>query len=84
MARPRPEDPSPRQPGPCPLNFYCPPLLEEQVSAQAVKRARNARMVIAVVVLAALVLAGLLGAALGRSISRAIFREGLRRMSHRI
>ncbi len=59
VARPRPEDRSPRQPNPCPLNFYCPPLSAEQVSAQAVKRARNARMVIAVVVLAALVLAGL-------------------------
>ena len=32
----------------------------------------------------AIVLAGLLGAALYRSICRAIFREGVRRMSHRI
>ena len=56
----------------------------QQVSARAVKRGREARMVIAVAVLAALVLAGLLGAALCRSIYRAIFREGLRRMSHRI
>ena len=58
--------------------------MEISVSAQAVKRAREARMFIAVAVLAALVLAGLLGAALCRSIYRAIFREGLRRMSHRI
>ncbi|MBU4230910.1 MAG: MCP four helix bundle domain-containing protein [Desulfobacterales bacterium] len=56
----------------------------QQVSAQAVKRAQDARMVIAVVVLAAIVLAGLLGAALYRSICRAIFREGVRRMAHRI
>ena len=41
--------------------------IEEQGSAQAVKHARDARMVIAVVVLAAIVLAGLLGAALYRS-----------------
>jgi methyl-accepting chemotaxis protein len=58
--------------------------MEISVSAQAVKRAQDARRVIAVVVLAALVLAGLLGAALGRSIHRAIFREGVRRMAHRI
>jgi methyl-accepting chemotaxis protein len=58
--------------------------MEVSVSAQAVKRAREARMVIAVAVLAAFGLAGLLGAALCRSIYRAIFREGLRRMSHRI
>ena len=57
--------------------------MEEQLSARVVHRAGEARMVIAIVVLAAIVLAGLLGAALGRSISRAIFREGLRRMSHR-
>jgi len=56
----------------------------QQVSAQAVKRARDARMVIAVVVLAAFGLAGLMGAALCHSIYRAIFREGLRRMAHRI
>ena len=58
--------------------------MEISVSAQAVQRAREARMVIAVAVLAAIVLAGLLGAALYRSICRAIFREGVRRMSHRI
>ena len=58
--------------------------MEISVSAQAVKRSQDARMVIAVVVLAAFVLAGLLGAALYRSISRAIFREGVRRMSHQI
>ena len=58
--------------------------MEEQLSARVVKSARKARMVIAIVVLAAIVLAGLLGAALGHSISRAIFREGLRRMSHRV
>jgi methyl-accepting chemotaxis protein len=58
--------------------------MEMSVSAQAVKRSREARMVIAVVVLAAIALAGLLGAALYRSICRAIFREGVRRMSHRI
>jgi hypothetical protein len=56
----------------------------QQVSAQAVKRAQDARLVIAVAILAALVLAGLLGAALCRSIYRAIFREGVRRMAHRI
>jgi len=58
--------------------------MENSVSAQAVKRSREARMFIAVAVLAALGLAGLLGAALCRSIYRAIFREGVRRMSHRI
>ena len=58
--------------------------MEMSVSAQAVKRARDARMVIALVVLVALVLAALLGAALCRSIYRAIFREGVRRMSHRM
>jgi hypothetical protein len=58
--------------------------MEQQVSARAVKRAWEARMLIAITVLAAIVLAGLLGAALYRSISRAIFREGVRRMSHRI
>jgi methyl-accepting chemotaxis protein len=57
--------------------------LEMSVSARAVKSARNARMVIAVGVLTALVLAALLGAAMYHSICRAIFREGLRRMSHR-
>jgi methyl-accepting chemotaxis protein len=54
------------------------------VSAQAVKRAREARMFIAVAVLVALVLAGLLGAALSHSIYLAIFREGVRRMAHRL
>lgn len=58
--------------------------MEEQVSAQAVKRSRDARRVIAVVVLAAIGLAGLLGTALYHSICRAIFREGVRRMAHRI
>ena len=58
--------------------------MEEQVSARALKRSRDARMIIAVAVLAAIVLAGLLGAALSRSIYLAIFREGVRRMSHRI
>jgi methyl-accepting chemotaxis protein len=58
--------------------------IEISVSAQAVKRAREARLFIAAAVLAAFVLAGLLGAALCRSIYRAIFREGVRRMSHRI
>jgi methyl-accepting chemotaxis protein len=58
--------------------------MEMSVSAQAVKSAQDARLVIAVAVLTALGLAGLLGAALCRSIYRAIFREGLRRMSHRI
>jgi methyl-accepting chemotaxis protein len=56
----------------------------KEVSARAVQRAQNARMVIAVVVLAALGLAGVLGGALYRSICRAIFLEGVRRMSHRI
>jgi methyl-accepting chemotaxis protein len=58
--------------------------MEINFSARAVKRAQNARRVIAVVVLVAIVLGGLLGAALGRSIHRAIFREGVRRMSHRV
>jgi methyl-accepting chemotaxis protein len=58
--------------------------LEMSISALAVKRAQDARRVIALVVLAAFVLAGLLGAALYHSIARAIFREGVRRMSHRI
>jgi methyl-accepting chemotaxis protein len=58
--------------------------MARQVSARAIRRAREARMVIGVAVLAALVLAGLLGAALCHSIYRVIFREGLRRMSHRI
>ncbi|HLD46973.1 MAG TPA: MCP four helix bundle domain-containing protein [Desulfobaccales bacterium] len=58
--------------------------MEMSLSAQTVKRAREARMVIAVVILIAIMLAGLLGAALYRSICRAIFREGVRRMSHRI
>jgi len=58
--------------------------METTVSTRAVKRAQDARRVIVVVVLAAIVLAGLLGAALYRSISRAIFREGVRRMAHRV
>jgi methyl-accepting chemotaxis protein len=58
--------------------------MEISVSTRAVKRAQDARRVIAVVVLAAIVLAGLLGTALYHSICRAIFREGVRRMSHRI
>jgi methyl-accepting chemotaxis protein len=58
--------------------------MEEQISARAVQQARKARMVIALVVLAAILLAVLLGTALYHSISRAIFREGVRRMSHRV
>jgi methyl-accepting chemotaxis protein len=56
----------------------------QQVSTRAVQRARGARTIILVAILTAFVLAGLLGAALCRSIYQAIFREGLRRMSHRI
>jgi methyl-accepting chemotaxis protein len=55
-----------------------------QVAARSIQKGREARILIAVVVLAAVVLAGLLGSALCRSIYRAIFREGLRRMAHRI
>jgi methyl-accepting chemotaxis protein len=58
--------------------------MEITISAQAVKRSIEARMFIAVALLAALVLAGVLGTALSRSIYLAIFREGVRRMSHRI
>jgi len=58
--------------------------MEISVSTRAVKRAQDARRVIAVVVLAAIVLAVLLGTALYHSICRAIFREGVRRMAHRI
>ena len=58
--------------------------MEINLSTRAVKRAQDARRAIAVVVLAAIGLASLLGAALGHSIHRAIFREGVRRMSHRI
>jgi methyl-accepting chemotaxis protein len=58
--------------------------MEMSVSTRAVKRAQDARRVIAVVVLAAIMLAGLLGTALYHSICRAIFREGVRRMAHRI
>jgi hypothetical protein len=58
--------------------------MEISVSTWAVKRAQDARRVIALVVLAAIVLAVLLGTALYHSICRAIFREGVRRMSHRI
>jgi methyl-accepting chemotaxis protein len=58
--------------------------MEISVSTRAVKRAQDARRVIAMVVLAAIGLAGLLGTALYHSICRAIFREGVRRMTHRI
>jgi methyl-accepting chemotaxis protein len=58
--------------------------MEMRFSAQAVQGAQKARIIIAVVVLLAVVLAGLLGTALYHSICRAIFREGVRRMSHRI
>ena len=58
--------------------------MEISVSTRAVKRARDARRAIVVVVLAAIALAGLLGTALDHFIRRAIFREGVRRMSHRI
>jgi methyl-accepting chemotaxis protein len=58
--------------------------IEISGSARAVKRSREVRIFIAVVVLIAVVLAGVLGAALSRSIYQAIFREGLRRMSHRL
>jgi hypothetical protein len=58
--------------------------MEISVSTWAVKRAQDARRVIALVVLAAIVLAVLLGTALYHSIYRAIFREGVRRMAHRI
>jgi methyl-accepting chemotaxis protein len=58
--------------------------MEMSVSNRAVKHAQDARRVIAVVVLAAIVLAVLLGTALYHSICRAIFREGVRRMAHRI
>jgi methyl-accepting chemotaxis protein len=54
------------------------------VAARAVKRAQQARMFIAVAVLTAMVLGGVLGAALCRSIYRAIFLEGVRRMAHRL
>lgn len=56
----------------------------ETVAAQAIQRGREARMVIVVAVLIAVVLAGIMGSALCHSIYRAIFREGLRRMAHRI
>jgi methyl-accepting chemotaxis protein len=62
--------------------------MAQEISARAVKRSQSARMVIAMVVLIALGLAALLGALLGaalyHSICRAVFREGLRRMSHRV
>jgi len=58
--------------------------MEINISAQALKRSREARMFIAVAVLAGVLLAGLLGAALSRSIYLAIFREGVRRMAHRL
>jgi methyl-accepting chemotaxis protein len=56
----------------------------QQVSARAIQRAGEARRLIIVAVLVAFGLAGFLGAALCRSIYRAIFREGLRRMAHRV
>jgi methyl-accepting chemotaxis protein len=56
----------------------------KSVSARAIHRGQEARLLIALTVLAAIVLAGVLGAALCRSIYRAIFREGLRRMAHRV
>jgi methyl-accepting chemotaxis protein len=56
----------------------------KSVSARAIHRSQEARLLIALTVLAAIVLAGVLGAALCRSIYRAIFREGLRRMAHRV
>ncbi len=56
----------------------------ERVAAQAIQRGREARMVIVVAVLIAVGLAGVLGSALCHSVYRAIFREGLRRMAHRI
>ncbi len=56
----------------------------QQVSARALTRSRQARLVIGAAILTALVMAGVLGAALCHSIYRAIFREGLRRMAHRV
>jgi methyl-accepting chemotaxis protein len=56
----------------------------ETVSAQAIQRGRQTRLVIALVMAGAVILAGLLGTALTHSIYQAIFREGLRRMAHRI
>jgi methyl-accepting chemotaxis protein len=56
----------------------------DQIEAQAIQRAREARVIIAVAIVLAVVLAGVLGSALCHSIYRAIFREGLRRMAHRI
>jgi methyl-accepting chemotaxis protein len=56
----------------------------ERVADQALQRGRHARMVIVAAVLIAVGLAGVLGSALCHSIYRAIFREGLRRMAHRI
>jgi methyl-accepting chemotaxis protein len=55
-----------------------------QISKRAVERGQEVRFFIMMVIVSAMVLAGLLGAALCRSIYRAIFREGLRRMSHHI
>jgi methyl-accepting chemotaxis protein len=55
-----------------------------EVYARAIRRGREARMVTILTVLVAVVLAGVLGSALCHSIYRAIFREGLRRMAHRI
>jgi methyl-accepting chemotaxis protein len=56
--------------------------MTRQVTARAIERGQGARWFIITVILAAVVLAGLMGAALCRSIYKAIFREGLRRMSH--
>jgi methyl-accepting chemotaxis protein len=56
----------------------------ETVSARAIERGRRTRWLIALVVGSAIILAGVLGTALSHSIYRAIFREGLRRMAHRI
>jgi methyl-accepting chemotaxis protein len=54
------------------------------VSAQAIERGRQTRWFIAAVIVSAILLAGILGTALSHSIYRSIFREGLRRMAHRI
>jgi hypothetical protein len=56
----------------------------ETVSARALERGRRTRWFIALVVGGTVILAGILGTALSHSIYRAIFREGLRRMAHRI
>jgi len=56
----------------------------DRIEVQALRRNREARTVIVVTMLIAVVLAGAMGSALCRSIYRAIFREGLRRMARRI